>query len=44
MKQGWQWTRQDELAKEIAVGVAMMENRALPSFLELPMPTPANIK
>lgn len=43
-KNGWQWTRQDELAKEITTGVSMMENRALPRFIKLPLPVPANIK
>jgi len=39
---GWSWTRQDELAKEIANGVSIMENRALPRFLELPISTPSH--
>ena len=39
---GWSWTRQDELAKEISNGVSIMENRALPRFLELPVSTPSH--
>ena len=34
---GWIWSRQDELAKEVSTGVAILENQALPRFLELPM-------
>ena len=41
---GWQWTRQDELAKEISTGVSIMENRAMPRFLELPISSPSNLK
>ncbi|MBT3665939.1 MAG: DUF3450 family protein [Opitutae bacterium] len=44
LKSGWQWTRKDELAQEITAGVSMMENRALPRFLKLPLPVPANNK
>ena len=40
--QGWSWTRQDELAKEISNGVSIMENRALPRFLELPVSNPSH--
>ena len=40
---GWLWTRQDELAKEITHGVAMMRNQTLPRFLELPIPPPTKI-
>lgn len=44
LKGGWQWTRQDELAKEISTGVSMMENRTLPRFINLPLPAPENNK
>jgi hypothetical protein len=37
---GWQWTRNDELAKEITTGVSMIENRTLPRFIQLPLPLP----
>ena len=43
-EKGWKWTRQDELANEISIGVAIMSNRALPRFLELPLPLPAESK
>ena len=43
-KNGWQWTRQDELAKEISTGVSIMDNRAMPRFLELPISPPSNLK
>ena len=35
---GWEWIRDDRLAKEISTGVAMIENRTLPRFLKLPVP------
>ena len=41
-KDGWQWTREDGLAEEISSGVSILENRALPRFLELPFPSPPN--
>ena len=41
---GWNWTRQDELAKEISTGVSIMENRAMPRFLELPIPLPSKFE
>ena len=37
---GWTWTRKDELAKEISSGVQMIQNRTLPRFLKLPVPSP----
>jgi len=37
---GWTWTRKDELAKEISSGVEMIQNRTLPRFLKLPVPSP----
>ena len=40
---GWQWTRSDSLAKEISIGVDMLNNRAMPRFLELPIPAPQRI-
>lgn len=40
---GWKWTRQDELAPEISTGIDMMNNRTLPRFLELSLPTPERI-
>ena len=39
--QGWLWTRQDTIAKEVSTGVAMIQNRTLPRFLKLPVPTPS---
>ena len=41
-KNGWQWTREDGLAGEISTGVSILENRALPRFLELPFSSPLN--
>ena len=41
---GWQWTRSDGLAREISTGVDMLNNRAMPRFLELPLPAPAEVK
>ena len=41
--QGWKWTRQDDLAPEISTGIDMMNNRALPRFLELSLPIPERI-
>ena len=40
---GWQWTRSDRLAREISTGVDMLNNRAMPRFLELPIPAPQRI-
>ena len=40
---GWQWTRSDRLAREISTGVDMLNNRAMPRFLELPLPAPQRI-
>jgi len=40
---GWQWTRSDSLASEISTGVDMLNNRAMPRFLELPIPAPQRI-
>lgn len=40
---GWQWTRSDSLAGEISTGVDMLNNRAMPRFLELPIPAPQRI-
>ena len=42
-KRGWQWTRSDKLAREISTGVDMLNNRAMPRFLELPIPAPQKI-
>ena len=42
-EKGWNWTRMDSLASEISTGVDLMKNRALPRFLELPLPTPERI-
>lgn len=42
-EKGWKWTRMDSLASEISTGVDLMKNRALPRFLELPLPTPERI-
>ena len=41
--QGWQWTRSDNLAREISTGVDMLNNRAMPRFLELPVISPERI-
>jgi hypothetical protein len=41
---GWKWTRMDSLASEISAGVDLMNNRALPRFLELPIPSPKRIE
>ena len=41
--QGWQWTRSDSLAREISTGVDMLNNRAMPRFLELPVISPERI-
>ncbi len=41
---GWVWTRQDKLANEISYGVAILENRSLPRFLNLPIPVPASLE
>ncbi len=40
---GWQWTRSDKLAREISTGVDMLNNRAMPRFLELPVSAPQRI-
>ena len=37
---GWIWTRKDDIAREVTTGVQMMNNRAMPRFLELPLPAP----
>jgi len=42
-EEGWKWTRQDELAPEISTGIDMMNNRTLPRFLELSLPTPERV-
>ena len=41
---GWKWTRMDSLASEISAGVDLMNNRALPRFLKLPIPSPKRIE
>ena len=41
-EKGWIWTRKDGIAKEISSGVAILENRALPRFLKLPIPIPVS--
>ena len=41
---GWEWTRMDSLAPEVSNGVDLMKNRALPSFLELPLPSPERVE
>ena len=41
---GWEWTRDDSLASEVSAGVDLMKNRALPRFLELPLPAPERIE
>ena len=41
---GWEWTRMDSLAPEVSNGVDLMKNRALPSFLELPLPAPERVE
>jgi hypothetical protein len=40
---GWEWTRSDLLAREISTGVDMLNNRAMPRFLELPVAAPKRI-
>lgn len=40
---GWKWTRSDGLAREVSTGVDMLNNRAMPRFLELPVPVPEGI-
>jgi hypothetical protein len=40
---GWVWTRSDGLAREISTGVDMLNNQAMPRFLELPVPAPGRI-
>ena len=42
--EGWEWTRMDSLAPEVSNGVDLMKNRALPSFLELPLPAPERVE
>ncbi len=37
---GWKWVRKDEIAREVTTGVQMVNNRAMPRFLDLPMPAP----
>jgi|TARA_E500000178_G_scaffold356078_2_gene431516 hypothetical protein len=37
---GWIWTRKDDIAREVTTGVQMMNNQAMPRFLELPLPAP----
>jgi len=37
---GWEWTRMDEIAKEVTTGVQMLNNRTMPKFLQLPLPSP----
>ena len=37
---GWTWKRDDSLAREIATGVDMLNNQAMPRFLKLPFPEP----
>ena len=39
-KEGWKWNRQDSLAQEISTGVDILNNRAMPRFLNLPFPQP----
>ncbi|MAN36644.1 MAG: hypothetical protein CMI21_03325 [Opitutae bacterium] len=41
---GWNWTRDDSLASEVSAGVDLIKNRALPRFLELPLPSPERIE
>ena len=43
-EKGWIWTRMDSLASEISTGVDLMKNRALPRFLELPLPKPQRVR
>ncbi len=43
IENGWKWTRQDDLGPEISTGIDMMNNRTLPRFLELSLPTPERI-
>jgi len=40
---GWKWKRSDPLAREISTGVDMLNNRAMPRFLELPFSAPPRI-
>ena len=42
--EGWKWSRVDSLASEISTGVDLMKNRALPRFLNLPLPAPKRIE
>jgi len=42
-EQGWEWTRQDDLASEISTGIDMMKNRTLPRFLKLNLPSPERL-
>ena len=42
-EKGWRWTRSDKLAREISTGVDMLNNRAMPRFLELPVSAPQRI-
>lgn len=39
-QKGWTWKRDDSLAREIATGVDMLNNQAMPRFLKLPFPEP----
>ena len=40
---GWLWNRKDEIASEVTTGVQMMNNRAMPRFLNLPFPSPGGL-
>lgn len=42
--EGWEWTRSDDLSREISTGVDMLNNRAMPKFLTLPIRSPKRIE
>ena len=42
-RDGWKWTRKDDLAIEVSTGVEMVKNRTMPRFLKLPIPVPDRV-
>jgi hypothetical protein len=40
---GWKWVRKDSIAREVTTGVHMMNNRAMPRFLNLPVSAPGGL-
>ena len=38
---GWKWNLEETKLQEVTTGLQMMNNRAMPRFLELPFPVPS---